>query len=51
MSHISSCWDKSLGQNVLRIHLKNRRYIRVFEADAGDTLEALGLSEFVETGC
>ena len=48
VSHISSCWDKSLGQNVLRLHLNNGRYIKVFEADTADTLTSLGLDEFVE---
>ena len=48
VSHISSCWDKSLGQNVLRFHLNNGRYIKVFEADAADTLKSLALDEVVE---
>ena len=48
VSHISSCWDKSLGQNVLRLHLNNGRYIKAFEADAADTLKNLSLDEFVE---
>jgi hypothetical protein len=48
VSHISSYWDKSLGQNVLRLHLNNGRYIKVFEADTADTLTSLGLDEFVE---
>ena len=48
VSHISSVYDKKLSQNILRIHLNNGRHILVFEADAADTLEALGLSEFVE---
>jgi hypothetical protein len=47
VSHISSCWDKSIGQNVLRLHLNNGRYIKVFEA-AADTLKSLALDEFVE---
>jgi hypothetical protein len=45
---VIACWDKSLGQNVLRLHLNNGRYIKVFEADTADTLTSLGLDEFVE---
>jgi len=48
VSHISSVWDKRAQQNILRIHLNNGRHISVFEADVNDTLEALGLDEFVE---
>jgi hypothetical protein len=47
ISHISSCWDKKLKQNMLRIHLNNGRQVAVFEAGAEDVLEALGLEEFV----
>jgi hypothetical protein len=48
ISYVSSVWDKGLKQNVLRIHLNNGHYIRVFESDAAETLETLGLNEFVE---
>src|SRR5215213_1215419 len=47
VSHISSVWSKQLGQNILRIHLNNGRAVQVFESDAADTLEALGLEVFV----
>jgi hypothetical protein len=33
---------------MLRLHLNNGRAIGVYEAHAGDVLEALGLDEFVE---
>jgi hypothetical protein len=46
VSHISSVWDKRAGQNLLRIHLNNGRHVAIFEADASDVLEALGLDEF-----
>jgi hypothetical protein len=32
------------------VHLINVRHISVFEADVSDTLERLGLEEFVEDG-
>jgi hypothetical protein len=48
ISYVSSCWDKGLEQNVLRIHLNNGHYIRVFERDVATVLETLGLNEFVE---
>jgi hypothetical protein len=48
IAYVSSAWDKNLKQNVLRIHLNNGHYIRVFESDAVETLETLGLNEFVE---
>jgi hypothetical protein len=48
VSHISSYYDKSLGQSLLRIHLNSGRIVKVYESDATDTLEALGLTEFVE---
>ena len=47
-AHISSCWDKRLEQNILRLHLVNGRHVILFESDVNDALEALGLSEFVE---
>jgi hypothetical protein len=46
VSHISSCWDREHQQNILRIHLINGRYIRIFESEVEDVLEALGLSEY-----
>jgi hypothetical protein len=48
IAYVSSAWDKNLKQNVLRIHLNNGHYIRVFESDVAETLETLGLNEFVE---
>ena len=48
IAYVSSAWDKGLKQNVLRIHLNNGHYIRVFESDVAETLETLGLNEFVE---
>jgi hypothetical protein len=52
MSGRSKCHAGSnmfqLGQNVLRLHLNNGRYIKVFEADDADTLKSLGLDAFVE---
>jgi hypothetical protein len=46
VSHISSYYDKTEGQSILRLHLNNARIIKVFEPDVGDVLEALGLAEF-----
>jgi len=48
VSHITSYYDKKLAQNILRIHLNNGRHIMVYEPDVADTLEKLGLEEFVE---
>jgi len=48
ISHISSCWDKTAKQSMLRLHLNNGRVIGVYEQDANDVLEALGLDEFTE---
>ena len=42
-----SYYDKKLAQNILRIHLNNGRQILVYEEDAADALERLGLGEFV----
>ena len=43
-----SYYDKKLAQNILRIHLNNGRQILVYEEDAADALERLGLGEFVQ---
>ena len=43
-----SYYDKKLAQNILRIHLNNGRQILVYEVDAADALERLGLGEFVQ---
>jgi hypothetical protein len=43
-----SYYDKKLAQNILRIHINNGRQILVYEEDAADALERLGLGEFVQ---
>jgi len=50
VTYISSVWDKTLRQNILRVHLANGRFVRVFESDAANVLRELGLTEFVEEG-
>lgn len=47
ISHISSVWSKEYRQNLIRLHLSNGRHISVFEEDVEDTLQALGLEEYV----
>jgi len=48
VAYISSYFDKKHEQNLLRFPLNNGRTIGVYEADAPDALEALGLGEFVD---
>ncbi len=50
VTYVSSVWDKELKQNILRVHLANGRFVRVFESDAANVLRELGLTEFVEEG-
>jgi hypothetical protein len=48
ISYVSSFYDTKLSQSMLRLHMNNGRIIEVFESDAAETLETLGLNEFVE---
>jgi hypothetical protein len=48
ITRIESVWMQNLEEHQLRIHTLDGRFIRVSEADAGATLEALGLGELVE---
>jgi hypothetical protein len=48
VAYISSVHDKRFSQHLLRLHLNNGRAVTVYEEDAAETLEKLGLDEFVE---
>jgi hypothetical protein len=47
ISHISSYYDKKRRENMLRLHLVNGRTVAVFESDAENVLEKLGLEQYV----